>query len=513
MPRTARPPPRGPWTLRCLAVGTSCCSLALLLVAMTSPRWLLIDSPDDGDHSGVWWLCSRPVRPGIGTETREGRALPPPPSPAGAPHSRPAAPCPRGLGSPQPCRRPSLPTRSPLPPGPGLPPALPAPLTPDPQPPAPGAWAPPSPAGAPHSRPAAPRQPSPGPLPPTALLVPLTPDLQSPQPLSWRRAPPPAVWMVRLSPLDSRFPAAFVKAIRALLLFALLASSVAVASLLVSVRPFARWRGSRFLVSATANFIAGLLVLISVVIFTAHVMLDSVNPQARASFEWAFFLAWTLSPLFVLSGILSLFVHSCPPVLSPRVGPWGQPSQDLGEMLAQGELEGGPGAEPLPLGRARPQRDEPQRAAARGQQSSLGWCQAGAHESVEGKDLKGMGTRRQGLEEIEDVEVSCCSRPPCWRDGGHPQDAGVLAGLCTKPACGNRRQAGDLLGAPGICLTFAALAGFVAVLSCCSRLACDLLISAAASFTAGVFSLLTHVLYPEPGPQRCPCPVPGGRSQ
>ncbi|CAM5176558.1 unnamed protein product [Eretmochelys imbricata] len=139
-----------------------------------------------------------------------------------------------------------------------------------------------------------------------------------------------------------RWKLSFVKAIRALLLFALLASSLAVASLLVSVRPFARWRGSRFLVSATANFIAGLLVLISVVIFTAHVMLDSVNPQARASFEWAFFLAWTLSPLFVLSG--------CPPVLSPRVGPWGQPSQDLGETLAQGELEGGPGAEPLPLG-------------------------------------------------------------------------------------------------------------------------------------------------------------------
>ncbi|CAM2107974.1 unnamed protein product [Caretta caretta] len=189
---------------------------------MTSPRWLLIDSPDDGDHSGVWWLCSRPVRPGIGTETP------------------------------------------------------------------------------------------------------------------------------------------FVKAIRALLLFALLASSVAVASLLVSVRPFARWRGSRFLVSATANFIAGLLVLISVVIFTAHVMLASVNPQARASFEWAFFLAWTLSPLFVLS---------------------------------------------------------------------------------------------------------------------------------------------DLLGAPGICLTFAALAGFVAVLSCCSRLACDLLISAAASFTAGLSGLTAMVLYTlaEPG--------------
>ncbi|CAM4697991.1 unnamed protein product [Caretta caretta] len=359
MPRTARPPPRGPWTLRCLAVGTSCCSLALLLVAMTSPRWLLIDSPDDGDHSGVWWLCSRPVRPGIGTETP------------------------------------------------------------------------------------------------------------------------------------------FVKAIRALLLFALLASSVAVASLLVSVRPFARWRGSRFLVSATANFIAGLLVLISVVIFTAHVMLDSVNPQARASFEWAFFLAWTLSPLFVLSG--------CPPVLSPRVGPWGQPSQDLGETLAQGELEGG----------ARPQRDEPQCAAARGQQSSLGWCQAGAHESVEGKDLKGMGTRRQGLEEIEDVEaavsrfsaclsfllLSAALLGPSWRDGGHPQDAGVLAGLCTKPACGNRRQAGDLLGAPGICLTFAALAGFVAVLSCCSRLACDLLISAAASFTAGLSGLTAMVLYTlaEPG--------------
>ncbi|CAM4624823.1 unnamed protein product [Lepidochelys kempii] len=309
MPRTARPPPRGPWTLRCLGVGTSCCSLALLLVAMTSPRWRLIDSPDDGDHSGVWWLGSRPVRPGIGTETP------------------------------------------------------------------------------------------------------------------------------------------FVKAIRALLLFALLASSVAVASLLVSVRPFARWRDSRFLVSATANFIAGLLVLISVVIFTAHVMLDSVNPQARASFEWAFFLAWTLSPLFVLSG--------CPPVLSPRVGPWGQPSQDLGETLAQGELEGGPGAEPLPLG-----------------------------QSVEGKDLKGMGTHRQGLEEMEDVEgtspyravsrfsaclsfllLSAALLGPSWRDGGHPQDAGVLAGLCTKPACGNRRQAGGLSGLTAMVLYTLAEPGHAATLN------------------------------------------------
>ncbi|CAM5124787.1 unnamed protein product, partial [Natator depressus] len=319
----------------------------------------------------------------------------------------------------------------------------------------------------------------------------------------------------------------FFKAIRALLLFALLASSVAVASLLVSVRPFARWRGSRFLVSATANFIAGLLVLISVVIFTAHVMLDSVNPQARASFEWAFFLAWTLSPLFVLSGetpprsssdsqgsapwpgrnlelgcgILSLFVHSCPPVLSPRVGPWGQPSQDLGETPAQGELEGGPGAEPLPLGRVT--------LVHWGLEGGLGAEPLPLGQSVEGKELKGMGTHRQGLEEIEDAEgggdvpVRAVSRfsaclsfllfstallGPSWRDGGHAQDAGVLAGLCTKPACGNRRQAGDLLGAARICLTFAALAGFVAavaVLSRCSGLACDLLISAAASFTAG----------------------------
>ncbi|CAM4678762.1 unnamed protein product [Lepidochelys olivacea] len=279
MPRTARPPPRGPWTLRCLAVGTSSCSLALLLVAMTSPRWRLIDSPDDGDHSGVWWLGSRPVRPGIGTETP------------------------------------------------------------------------------------------------------------------------------------------FVKAIRALLLFALLASSVAVASLLVSVRPFARWRDSRFLVSATANFIAGLLVLISVVIFTAHVMLDSVNPQARASFEWAFFLAWTLSPLFILSG--------CPPVLSPRVGPWGQPSQDLGETLAQGELEGGPGAEPLPLGQA---------------VSRFSAC-------------------------LSFLLLSAALLGPSWRDGGHPQDAGVLAGLCTKPACGNRRQAGGLSGLTAMVLYTLAEPGHAATLN------------------------------------------------
>ncbi|XP_039369233.1 transmembrane protein 47-like [Mauremys reevesii] len=214
MPGTASeaPPSRGPWPLRCLGAGTTCCSLALLLCAVLSPRWLLIDSEDDGYHSGVWWLCSRPVCAGIITET-------------------------------------------------------------------------------------------------------------------------------------SSF-----KAIRALLLFALLASCVAVASLLVSVRPFARWRGAHFLLSATANFIAGLLVLISVVIFTAHVMLDSVNPQARASFQWAFFLAWTLCPLFVLSGILALFVHSSCPGPSPRVGPWGQPSQDLEETPAPGGLEGGPGAEPLPLG-------------------------------------------------------------------------------------------------------------------------------------------------------------------
>ncbi|TFJ97196.1 S-acyl fatty acid synthase thioesterase, medium chain [Platysternon megacephalum] len=282
------PPSHGPWTLRCLGAGTTCCSLALLLITILSPRWLLIDSPDDGYHSGVWWLCSRPVCAGIITET------------------------------------------------------------------------------------------------------------------------------------------ASFKAIRALLLFALLASSVAVASLLVSIRPFARWRGSRFLVSATANFIAG---------------------------------------------ILSLFVHSSLPVLSPRVGPQSQPSQDLEEMPAPGGLEGGPGAEPLPLGQLN--GTSPYRAV-----SSCSAC-------------------------LSFLLLSAALLGPGWRDGGHPQDAGVLAGLCTKLACGSTRQTSDLLRAARICLTLGTLAGFVAavaVLSRCSRLARvgkapGLLISAAASFTAGLSGLTAMVLY------------------
>ncbi|XP_065430698.1 uncharacterized protein LOC135976879 [Chrysemys picta bellii] len=431
---------RGPWTLRCLGAGTTCCSLGLLLVAVLSPRWLLIDSEDDGYHSGVWWLCSRPVCAGIVTET------------------------------------------------------------------------------------------------------------------------------------------AYFKAIRALLLFALLASSVAVASLLVSIRPFARWRGSRFLVSATANFIAGLLVLISVVIFTAHVMLHSVNPQARAFFEWAFFLGWTLCPLFVLSGILSLFVYSSLPALSPRVGPRDLPSQDLEEMPGPGGLEKGPGAEPPPLRRVTLVRWELEGGpgaeplpAPPGQVTPAQGELEGGLEGGPGTEPLPLGQVTPAQGELERGAVSSCSTclsflllsaallGPGWRDGGHPQDAGVLAGLCTKLVCGSTRQASDLLRAARICLTLATLTGFlaaVAVLSRCSRLARvgkvpSLLISTAASFTAGlsgltamvlytlaearhaatlnitwsfclawlaftlsivngVFSLLTHVLYPEPGPQRWPCLGPDG---
>ncbi|CAM5176559.1 unnamed protein product [Eretmochelys imbricata] len=54
---------------------------------------------------------------------------------------------------------------------------------------------------------------------------------------------------------------------------------------------------------------------------------------------------------------------------------------------------------------------------------------------------------------------------PSWRDGGHPQDAGVLAGLCTKPACGNRRQAGGLSGLTAMVLYTLAEPGHAATLN------------------------------------------------
>ncbi|XP_043359545.1 LOW QUALITY PROTEIN: zonadhesin [Dermochelys coriacea] len=103
---------------------------------------------------------------------------------AGAPHSRPAAPR-------APIRRPPLPTRSP-------PSAHPAPATPDPQPPE-------RPADTPHSRPAASRAPG---RPPSAHPAPATPDPQPPEhPAGAPRSRPAAPRAPsRRPPLPTRSP-------------------------------------------------------------------------------------------------------------------------------------------------------------------------------------------------------------------------------------------------------------------------------------------------------------------